>query len=254
MNKEKKTVNSMNDEPITEEEFKRLKRKLDKTLKKSLPKNKKQWNLFIIFCLVTTISLAGVFLFAFLACGACRDIGLAISSGLFGSGVYATLTELLNIRNNKAKKYELLLGLKFFCINFITFMGYGTGKNEETHNYHEWATIVIDEYLVNGTVPNDLYERLYDIERQCIKFSGKSFHEYDNPYITNNTISTINLLNAWCRRAENALKERGTIKVILEQYLIKVLPRLILGIFPELSDEFDKERSFKDLDSFDEIE
>lgn len=217
-------------------------KQLDKTLKEALPEEKKTFSLFVIFLILTILALGGIFASVFLIPDEnWKNVCLSISSGLFGSGFFASAIELLGIRNKKALIDTKLNKIRFSCENLITFISDGFPENTPSKKFKEWVNDIIQNKK-NSYLRDNLYSRLFDIIESCNEFSNSNFNRFENPHLSDEKYSYIHSLSFICRLVlQNLDSKEDGVDIILKINLGENIPKKIGDIFSDLKPRFQED-------------
>lgn len=217
---------------------------LSKLFQKALPEKKKAKNLFYLFLVISLTALIGIVLFSFLLNdGPSRDFLLSISSGLFGSGLFATAVEGMNIRNKKSFIDMKLSELKYHISTYIDFISEEMYQENESHSYYEWVDILLTKYN-NKLVLSGLSSRLEIIIKCASFFCGEHFDEFNNPFPKKGDLLEIKRLLIFCKNVTRIISSDEDNVKALEDCLKKRIPSVIVNLFPELKDDFNKNTSY----------
>lgn len=217
---------------------------LNKLLRKALPEKKKAKNLFCIFLVISLMALICIVLFSFLLNnGSLRDFLLSISSGLFGSGLFATAVEGMNIRNKKSFIDMKLSELKYHISTYIDFISEEMYYENESHSYYEWVDILLTKHN-NKLVLSGLSSRLENIIKCASFFFGERFDGFNNPFPKDGVLFEIKRLLIFCKNATRIISSDEDKGKALEDCLKKRIPSVIINLYPELKDDFDKKTSY----------
>lgn len=219
---------------------------LNKMLSKIFPKKKKAKNLFPLFSIITCLGLLGVFLSSFFIKEIqWKDIALSISSGLFASGLFATAVEWINIRNRKTLVKMKLSELKYFCSNYIDFISDELFDIDESHTYYEWVDILLNRYKKDKTLLFGISSRIDEIVKSALYFYGNEYDDFNNSLPNKQTMFEIKRLVIMCKSIKNVMNSSTNNEESLSKYLKVRIPSVILGVFPDLSDKFNKKTSYE---------
>lgn len=219
---------------------------LNKLLSRVFPEKKKARSLFVIFFIITFLGLVCVFLSSFFVEEEhWNDITLSISSGIFASGLFATSVEWINIRNKKTLIKMKLTELKFYCHNYIDLISDELFDISESHTYSEWINILLKQYRKDKTIIYGLSSRLDDLIKSASFFLGNEYDDFNNPFPSNETLFEIKRLVIICKSTKNAIFSSNNNEKTLLKHLDVRIPSVIVGLFPDLSGEFNKKTSYE---------